>query len=119
MKETTRKHGYQRNLLSLSTPSKNRTTVGLVSKLQRRLATTALLGLAPVRSTRASAANHREGISACRHDDLGVANGKVTIEVTDYACPLRSCGHATSRIRTAEIIAASRVRPGVLLIEQF
>jgi hypothetical protein len=57
MKKTTRKHGYQRNLLSLSTPSKNRTNVGLVSKLQRRLATTALLGLASVRSACASAAN--------------------------------------------------------------
>jgi hypothetical protein len=78
--ETARCHGYQRNPLPLSTPSKNRTTVKVRYKLQRRLATTALLGLAPVRSARASAANHRESISARPHDDLGVANGKVTTE---------------------------------------
>ena len=71
--------------VSVLMPSKNRTTVGLVSKLQRRLATTALLGFALVRFARASAANHRESIIACRHDDLGVANDKVTIEVTDSA----------------------------------
>ena len=35
---------------SVSTPSKNRTTVKVRYKLQRRLAATALLGLAPVRS---------------------------------------------------------------------
>jgi hypothetical protein len=40
-------------------------------------ATMALLGVAPVRSTRASAANHRKS-SAFSHDDLGVANSKVT-----------------------------------------
>ncbi len=56
---------------------------------QRRLATTALLGLAPARSTRASAANHREIISACRHDDSVIANDNVT--VTDHACPQHSC----------------------------
>jgi hypothetical protein len=44
---------------SVSTPSKNRTSVGVSSTRQRRLATTALLGLAPVRSARASAADHR------------------------------------------------------------
>jgi hypothetical protein len=76
--ETARWHGYQRNPLPLSTPFKNRTTVGVRFTRQRRLATTALLGFAPVRSARASAANHRESISACRHDDLGEANGKVT-----------------------------------------
>jgi hypothetical protein len=48
--ETARCHGYQRNPLPLSTPSKNRTTVKVRYKLQRRLAATALLGLAPVRS---------------------------------------------------------------------
>jgi hypothetical protein len=61
-----------------STPSKNRVTVGLRSRIQGRLAATALPGLAPVRSARASAANHWESISARQHDDLGVANGKVT-----------------------------------------
>ncbi len=30
--EEARKHGYQRNLLRLSTPSKNRTTVGLIKQ---------------------------------------------------------------------------------------
>jgi hypothetical protein len=56
-----------------------------VSTRQRRLATTALLGLAPARSTRASAANHPESISACRPDDSVIANENVT--VTDHACP--------------------------------
>ena len=65
-------------LPSVSTPSKNRTTVKLSSRRQRRLATTALLDLASARSARACAANHRESISARPHDDLGVANGKVT-----------------------------------------
>jgi hypothetical protein len=41
---------------SLSTPSINRTSVEVRSTRQRRLATTVLLGLAPVRSARASAA---------------------------------------------------------------
>jgi hypothetical protein len=39
---------------------------------------TALLGLAPVRFARASAANHQESIIAHRPDDLGAANRKVT-----------------------------------------
>src|ERR1700683_2070979 len=56
-----------------------------VSTRQRRLAATALLGLAPARSTRASAANHRKSISACRPDDSVIANESVT--VTDHACP--------------------------------
>jgi hypothetical protein len=53
--ETAACRGYQRNLLTLSTPSKNRTIVEVRSRRQRRLATTALLGLASVRSARASA----------------------------------------------------------------
>jgi hypothetical protein len=43
--------------------------------------------LASVRSTRAIAANHQQLISACRRDELGVANSNVTSEVTDQACP--------------------------------
>ncbi len=49
-------HGYQRNPLPLLMPAKNRTTVGLSFRRRNRLATTALLGLAPVRFARASAA---------------------------------------------------------------
>jgi len=41
-------------------PAKNRTTVGVRFNRRSRLAATALLGLAPVRSARVSAANHRE-----------------------------------------------------------
>jgi hypothetical protein len=37
----------------------------------RAVFTTALLGLASVLSTRASAAKHRQLISACRRDELG------------------------------------------------
>jgi hypothetical protein len=44
--------------------------------------TTALLDLASVRSTRATAANHRQLISARRRDELAVANSNVTSEVT-------------------------------------
>jgi hypothetical protein len=50
-------HGYQRNPLILSLfllmPAKNRTTVGVRFRRRSRLASTALLGLAPVRSARA------------------------------------------------------------------
>jgi hypothetical protein len=49
--------------------------------------TTALLDLASVRSTRATAANHRQLISACRRDELAVANTNVTSVVTGQACP--------------------------------
>ena len=63
--------------------------------------TTALLGLAPVRSTRAIAANQRQLISACRRDELGVANCNVTSEVTDQACP---------QLRPTRVPAESRVR---------
>jgi hypothetical protein len=44
---------------------------------------TALLGLAPVRSARASAANHRDTISACQHDDLVLANRNGKLKATD------------------------------------
>src|ERR1700722_20122837 len=53
--------------------------------------TTALLGLASVRPTRATAANHPQLISACRRDELGVANSNVTPEVTDHVCPQHCC----------------------------
>jgi hypothetical protein len=75
--ETARCHGYQRNPLPLSTPSKNRTTVKVRYKLQRRLAATALLGLAPVRSGPVHLPPTTGSISALPQDDLGVANGKV------------------------------------------
>lgn len=51
----------------------------------RAVLTTALLGLAPARSTLASAANHGKSISACRRDDLGVANGNATSKVKDHS----------------------------------
>jgi hypothetical protein len=68
--------------------------------------TTALLGSAPARSTRASAANHRESISACRRDDLGVANVNVTSQATDHACPQHFCA-PLGRLRRARISAVS------------
>jgi hypothetical protein len=46
---TARSYGYQIILLPLWTRSQNRTTVGARITRQRRLTTTALLGLAPVR----------------------------------------------------------------------
>ena len=79
--------------------------------------TTALLDLASVRSTRATAANHRQLISACRRDELGVANSNVTSEVTGQACPRHSACPAAPRLavglaveRPARAPAKSRVR---------
>jgi hypothetical protein len=46
-------HGYQRNPLTLLMPAKIRTTVKVRSRRRSRLATTALLGIALVRSARA------------------------------------------------------------------
>ena len=78
-----------------------------------------LLDLVSVRSTRATAANHRQLISLCRRDELGVANSNVTSEVTGQASPRHSacCGWPWS---------APRGRPRkagcaqcVPLIEQF
>src|SRR5580700_840459 len=60
---------------------------GIKNPHVRAVFTTALLDLASVRSTRATAANHRQLISACRRDELGVANSNVTSEVTGQACP--------------------------------
>ena len=68
------------------------------STRQRGLFTTALLGLALVRSTRATAANHRQLISPCGRDELGVANSNVTSEVTDQACPQHSACPAAPRL---------------------
>jgi hypothetical protein len=51
-----------------------------------RLATTALLGLAPVRFARASAANHRK-TSPLASMMLGCSKQKSNINMTDYACP--------------------------------
>jgi hypothetical protein len=67
---------------------------------QRRLATTALLGLAPARSTRASAANHGKSISACPRDDLGVvvfSRGKPNLATVIGP---RNCESALSRVRS-------------------
>jgi hypothetical protein len=56
-----------------------------------RLAMTALLGLAPVRSARALPPTTGKASAARQLDDLGVAKSKVTIAVTGYACPQHSC----------------------------
>jgi hypothetical protein len=84
---TERRHGYQNYFFSLWTGPKSRTTVEVRPPHVSAVFTTAMLGLAPVRSTRASAVNPRKSISACRRDDLAVANSNVTPEVTDHACP--------------------------------
>jgi hypothetical protein len=98
---TERRHGYQNNL---DTAKKPYYCVSKHPHISAGLATTALLGLAPARSTRASAANHRESISACWRDDLGVANENVTSKVTDHACPQHSRARV-GRLRRAEITA--------------
>jgi hypothetical protein len=78
----------------------------------------ALLGRAPARSARASAANHRESISACQNDDSVIANSNVTSKVTDQAFPQYSCA-PRGRLRRAEITAQTGCAQCVLLIEQF
>ena len=88
--------------------------------------TTALLDLASVRSTRATAANHRQLISACRRDELDVANSNVTSEVTGQACPRHSACPAAPRLAVGLAVERPRGRPRragcaqcVPLIEQF
>jgi hypothetical protein len=49
-----------------------------------------------------TAANHRESISACRRDVLGVANSKSDTKATDHACPQHSCAREGA-LRRAEI----------------
>jgi hypothetical protein len=51
--------------------------------------TTALLDLASVRSTRATAANHRQLISACRRDELGVANSDIGSDGSSLSAAFR------------------------------
>ena len=53
----------KKTFLPLDTAQKTVLLWEQVPTRQRRLATTALLGLAPARSTRASAVNHRKSIS--------------------------------------------------------
>jgi hypothetical protein len=57
---TERRHGYQIYFFPLWTAPKSRTTVEVRTSTFSAVFTTALLGLAPVRSTRASAVNPRE-----------------------------------------------------------
>jgi hypothetical protein len=70
-------HGYQINRLPPCAQSQNRTILTVRFRRQCRLATTVLLGLALARSARALPPPPGN-ISACQHDDLGVANHKVT-----------------------------------------
>jgi hypothetical protein len=102
--EVTELPGYQINLLSLTLDKVQKPYYcGTKNSHQRCLTTTALLGLAPARSTRAYVANHRESISACRRDDLGVANSNVTTKATNHVCPQHSRDTRGGRLRRAEI----------------
>jgi hypothetical protein len=93
--ETGHCSGYQINLSDLWTPPEIHTTVELGIQTS---APTALLGLAPERSARASATHHRKSIGASDRDDLGVANNNVT--VTDHACPQQSSAHSMRRTKS-------------------
>jgi hypothetical protein len=111
---TERCHGYQNYFFSLALDTAPKPYY-LGSKNQHVSAvfTTALLDLASVRSIRATSANHRQLISACRIDELGVANSNVTSEVTGQACPRHSACPAAPRLaveRPARAPAKSRVR---------
>ena len=86
---TERCHGYQNYFfLALDTAPKPY-YFGSKNPHVSAVFTTALLDLASVRSTRATAANHRQS-SALSRDELGVANSNVTSEVTGQACPRHS-----------------------------
>jgi hypothetical protein len=100
------RHGYQRISLSLTQSLDTAPKpYYLVSKYPRRsrLATTALLGLAPVLSTRASAANHPESISTCRHADLGVAKQQCEIKASNQACPQHSCAREEQKLALSKL----------------
>ena len=107
---TERCHGYQNYFFSLSLDTAPKPYYfGNKNPHVSAVFTTALLDLASVRSTRATAANHRQLISACRRDELGVANSNVTSEVTGQACPRHSACPAC-RGAPARATAKSRVR---------
>ena len=95
---TERCHGYQNYFFALWTRPPKPYYFGSKNPYVSAVFTTALLDLASVRSTRATAANHRQLISACRRDELGVANSNVTSEVTDHACPQHSACPAAPRL---------------------
>jgi hypothetical protein len=81
---TERRHGCQNNFFSLWTPPKNRTTV----EVEINTSAPSFYDGSAWRCTGefypfASAANHRNSISACRRDDLGVANSNVTSKSMD------------------------------------
>jgi hypothetical protein len=105
---TERCHGYQ-NLffLALDTAAKPY-YFGSKNPNVSAVFTTALLDLASVRSTRATVANHRQLISACRRDELGVANSNVNIRGDGASQPRRAVRLAVER--PARTPAKSRVR---------
>ena len=112
---TERCHGYQKYFFSLTLDTAPKPYYfGSKNPNVSAVFTTALLDLASVRSTRATAANHRQLISVCRRDELGVANSNVISEVMGQACPRlprlprRAVGLAVER--PARATAKSRVR---------
>ena len=77
-----------------------------------------LFGLAPAHSARASAANHRESISALLPDDLGAADAQSKNRNDGYSCPQCFCVARVGAPPSGKQRVA-RVRPGALLREQF
>jgi hypothetical protein len=63
-----------------------------------------------MRSTCASAAHHRESISACQ-PDVRCSKPYCDIEVTDYACPQHSCAPRGRACGEQESPCPNRVRP--------
>jgi hypothetical protein len=85
---TERRHGHQNYFFSLWTAPKSHTTVEVrtpTSAPSSRLPCLALHRCAPPVHPSST-----PGISACRRDDLGVANSNVTPEVTNHVCPQHS-----------------------------
>jgi hypothetical protein len=88
---TERCHGYQKYSFSLSLDTAPKPYYfGSRNPHVSAVFTTALLDLASVRSTRATAVKHRQLISALRRDELAGANSNATSEVTGQACPRHS-----------------------------
>jgi hypothetical protein len=58
-------------------------------------------------------------ISACAHDDLGVANANVTWKATDYACPQNFAAPSATSAESTNHGPYPGCAQCVLLIEQF
>ena len=114
---TERCHGYRKGFLPLDTSQEPYYCGSKYPPFSAVLPRRPCFGLASARSTRASAANHRESINACQRCDLGVANDNVTLKATDHVCPQHYCARgAPAESRNHRVAGCAQC---ALLIEQF